>query len=488
MREASINCNKLIQLLGAFIFILFLVVPVVARSDDAKTITATNRVRGVEVTKRLNKKVRLRWDKVKSAGRYQVRVTNASGRFVKKVRADENKATVKGLKPRRTYRFRVRARKGGEYKGYSRRVSARTTWSRKKTLFADSIWWEPLGDNETIDARSDKMRRGILFAFDYTSGDSEGGLTLTRKRWTVPVYFVNKNTPKYDVEMTASWAPADNMALKDVPIPDDARPDPATDDDGSIGDAEMAIIDVSQSPWVEYDFWQAEKNGGQWEASWANRISLGSEGMYPCGLSARGSGAALAGGLIWPAELKRGRINHKLAFSFPYNHDNGPVAPMTENDGRYSPKRLQNLYENKTGETDAVYPLIEGAVLQLDPSIDLKTFEVTDPDSGKTRTLKKYERTIARAMQEYGMVDVDNGGSFTFYAVHPYSFAGNPYENTLPSQTYIEMPRELLENVHVLETSKLRQDPDTSLTMKQWNRYSCDGSDCGPTSDDICQK
>lgn len=97
-----------------------------------------------------------------------------------------------------------------------------------------------------VDPNSDVMLQSLKDAFE------EGEFYVAQKEWTVPVYFVDENTPRYDVKLTADWALA--RFLKDVPIPDFAEPDPEED-------GEMAIIDTSTG--CEYDFWQASKNAPQ---------------------------------------------------------------------------------------------------------------------------------------------------------------------------------------------------------------------------------
>ncbi len=78
-------------------------------------------------------------------------------------------------------------------------------------------------------------------------------------------------------------------------------------------DGHMVIIDLADR--IEYDLWQAKKTNGKWEASWGNFISLDSDGIYPYGLSARGSGFAASLGLVWPEEIEAESINHALFFS-----------------------------------------------------------------------------------------------------------------------------------------------------------------------------
>ncbi len=116
------------------------------------------------------------------------------------------------------------------------------------------------GDVE-IDPYSDIMLQSLEDAFE------EGEFCIAYKEWTVPVYFADENTPRYDVQLTANWAPV--RSLRNVPIADFAQPDPE-------GDGEMVIIDSSTG--CEYDFWQAKKKGDKWLASWANVIPYDGDG------------------------------------------------------------------------------------------------------------------------------------------------------------------------------------------------------------------
>ena len=219
------------------------------------------------------------------------------------------------------------------------------------------------------------------------------GLVIATTEWTIPAFRAGATTPRVDVRLTADWAPF--RVLRQVPIPDGAIPDPQ--DDGHL-----TIIDFDGG-WV-YDLWQAQRTDDGWEASWGNRIALDSDGIYPLGLSARGSGFSSLMGLIWPHEFAQGSINHVLVFSTLPNRAGLLVPPATESDGR----------------SDDPLTLPEGARLRLDPALDLDLLD-----------LAPWERVIARAMQEYGIILADNGSeSISLYAVHPASFGGYaaPYD------------------------------------------------------------
>jgi len=258
------------------------------------------------------------------------------------------------------------------------------------------------------------------------------GFYMVVDKWTVPIYYADANTPRYNVELTASWAAWFATTMNGAPIPDWAAPDPQ--DDGS-----MTIVDLAAD--CQYDFWQAKKQNGQWSASWGNSLKIDGQGIFPKGLSARGSGFALLAGMIWPDELKNGRIGHALLFSYSYTKSGGPVSPATESDG----------------ESLAVDAIPEGARIQLDPALNLDTLNLTP-----------YEKIIAKAMQEYGMILGDNsGGGISLYAISPLSTQGDPYEGILPppdpQDGFVLLPNIPADKFRVLKLGAQIPDPQIGL-------------------------
>jgi hypothetical protein len=260
-----------------------------------------------------------------------------------------------------------------------------------------SPWNTPLGGVAAADASSS----GMISAFSQAVA-SGGGLVISVKRWTVPAYMATSSSPRYNVQLTAPWRPANSML--NVPIPPESAPDPA-------GDGHMAIFEPATG--CQYDFWEAVKTSSGWSASWANSLKYNSTstGVFPKGLSARGSGFATTAGVIWPQELAQGEIRHALMFSYGATKAGGPVSPATESDGRTS--------------TSSAIP--EGARLQLDPSVNLDALGLTG-----------YERTIAVALQRYGMYLGDSGSPPSLYAINPQSYGStNPYSSAWGDQTYV---------------------------------------------------
>lgn len=277
---------------------------------------------------------------------------------------------------------------------------------------------------------------------------SSQSLLIQVGQYSATVFIADESTPTMDVKLPCGdWWEMGVSALKDVPIPEYAEP--AYDSDGedepiqkgicaeeSAQDNHMIIIDRTTG--CEYDFWQARKEDGDWVASWGNAIELADDGIYDKGLSTRGSGFAFLGGMIWPDELVNREITHALVFSYPFTKSGGPVAPATDSDGTINDD----------------FSLPEGALVRLNPNLDLSTLNLTSAEMG-----------IAKALQEYGMYLVDNGGDtgIALYAIDPESVASNPYEGILPDEDY-----PLLENIPLNELQVMQlpaQDTDYQSSL-----------------------
>jgi hypothetical protein len=100
----------------------------------------------------------------------------------------------------------------------------------------------------------------------------------------------------------------------------------------------------------------------------------------------RAAGVPIIGGLFMREEVLAGRIEHKLALATGCNAYQEYVFPATWTDGF----------------TEGGLP--EGCVIQLDPSLDLDSIELSDG-----------ARVVARALQEYGAVNVDVAGGTVVY-------------------------------------------------------------------------
>ena len=260
---------------------------------------------------------------------------------------------------------------------------------KPKPLYSQSsIWNKMIPDNPSVDPESDTMIQGLVESV------SNHGFVMNLNEWSIPVYRATPETPTTAVTLAADWSP--HTTMKEVPIPDFALPDP-------LNDGHMVIIDANGT--CHYDLWQARRIGKRWVASWANAASLDGNGIYEHGLGARAGGFTLLAGLIWPEELASGNIDHALVFATGETREGGPVAPATASDG--------------VNAGNTTIPI--GAHLQLDPQFDVESLS------------HPFLKTIARALQNYGMYCGDTtGGSVDLYALNPISLQSNPYASSLP--------------------------------------------------------
>jgi hypothetical protein len=290
-----------------------------------------------------------------------------------------------------------------------------------KRFFSDTSFWnQPIGPNPTIDPESSQL-------VDFMAKADNRGFWLSLHQWTIPVYEVDRNTPlrkvfrrfkndgKGIMKRSAPYVTADHpmghglgfaadAAAGLVPIPDYAITDPEDD-------AHIALVDWD-SGWI-WDMWAARRlEDGNWEAytgmkyrsdgsgvfDRADFAAHNGESIHPYGPS-RAAGVPELAGLIMHDEILAGRIEHKLSFA-------------TQAAG------LQRFVHPPACWTDGGWlkGLPEGAVLQLDPNLDLRPFN-----------LSPHALIVARALQEYGAVCVDVGGGHPLYAEGLY---GDPKKRT----------------------------------------------------------
>ena len=289
-----------------------------------------------------------------------------------------------------------------------------------------SIFYNPIDSAATVDPNSSVMVGSLV-------DQANKGFVIAHQEWTVPVYFADASTPRYDVTMTANWAP--DKKLTEVPIPDWAEADPETD-------GHLVIVDTDGG--CVYDFWEFRYSTGKFRAGWGNAMPLTSDGIFPNGFSARGSGFELLQGLIWPDELAAGQINHALIFSYDHTKAGGPVAPATESDG--------------TSNNGWAIP--EGALVQLNPALDLDALGLTG-----------YTKTIAKCLQEYGMYCADDGGGLSLYSINPICVKNNPFAGVLPDVPLVTLDGIPADQFRVLTLPAQNGNPTIQVVSNGCNNF-----------------
>lgn len=270
---------------------------------------------------------------------------------------------------------------------------------------AGNIWNSPVPANAPVDPRS----------ASYVARLEGLDPVISIRKFSVPVYMADASTPRFTITPTAAYA-APGTRLASVPIPAGATADPS--DDGHL-----AVLDPGNK--CVYELYRAQPRGSGWTAEWVNATPSDGTGVYPDGLGTRAAGFSIAAGLIWPDELRSGKIDHALVFAYPFTRKGGPVAPATRSDGR----------------TDDPTALPIGSRMILDPSIDVDALGLSPQDL-----------TIAHTLQRYGMFLADTSGGFTLYAVNPQSFPADPYSSLWGQSTWADISKIPFDRMQVLDS------------------------------------
>jgi hypothetical protein len=267
----------------------------------------------------------------------------------------------------------------------------------RRPFTPNSPWNTPIASGARYDANSAQMIATI--------GRSNGGvLTSDPNQYSYPVYYVDKNTPRWDVPclsfnctvVTPSGVQRVPV-LEGIPIPADALPSTGTDGQ---------IIVIDRDTGTEYDLWQVQRTTSGWTASNGSIYNINWDGA-PARYGSRGAGVPYYAGLVRPWEIRQGRIEHAIAFAYPMPARDRCVFPASKTDGN----------------SDDPFAIPEGARLQLDPSLTEADFD----RMGLDRTGK----IIARAMQEYGMIMIDISG-------RPKIIAENLEDNPLAGEQWTD--------------------------------------------------
>jgi hypothetical protein len=319
--------------------------------------------------------VELSWNAVSGASSYRV---YRSGQL--RMTTSGTSATDSMLWPQTSYDFRVDAVSASSSVLASMSASATTpalpSSGFPRPFASTSVWNTPIGDTPTVP-------NNAQFIANFVSNTKNPNMPL--HDWAVSVAEAGPTSPFFNV-VCSMYNPCTLTAFGAIPIPITASPDPSSD-------GHLAVYDpFSERTW---GMWQASHSGSTWKASAGEAVSLTGPGLVP--EHTTGSNAAnfpALAGIIRPEEILQGHIDHALVFTVPEIYGAAHVCPATHNDG------------SSTNQ----YALREGMRLQLDPSLNVDSLSIPS-----------WEKTIARALQTYGMYLRDGSGTFAIMAENPIS-------------------------------------------------------------------
>lgn len=221
--------------------------------------------------------------------------------------------------------------------------------------------------------------------------------------YSSPIFTVASGAPTTDWSFNdcdgqGSLDPKFGACLKGVPTLPTMFPSLGTD-------SEITIYSPSLDE--EWEFWIAKSNAGKWSACWGGCITKVSEnpGIFTPNIGATACGLPLLGFLLRVDELMTGTITHALNIAIVRTQATVFSWPANRTDGN-------------TANPDV---LMEGQRMRLDPAFDVSTLPISA------------ERTIAKAMQDYGLILTDTSGAVDLQAEDPRSYnlehgtTGDPY-------------------------------------------------------------
>jgi hypothetical protein len=224
--------------------------------------------------------------------------------------------------------------------------------------------------------------------------NTNGAWGLNTDKYSTPIFIAGRHTPVQtwtfsDCLDMPQLAPVIAASLRNVPTPANLIVSRGTDESTTI---------YQPSTDTYWDFWRARKDaGGHWSACWGGRIKHYSRnpGIFKNPLGASASGLPLGAFTIRISELQRGHIDHAINLVVPRTRANCFSWPANRDDGI---------------AVGAGIPC-EGQRLRLNPSFDV------------SKLYSPAAQTIARAMQQYGLIITDKGGAVVTMAQDP-----RPYE------------------------------------------------------------
>lgn len=259
-----------------------------------------------------------------------------------------------------------------------------------------SPWNTRLGSNVAVHPKSTQLLTSLSGAFGADVNQYTYPVYVAQPGNSLKTMRVNKTYS--DVIAGSTLQRTSQGVTIQLPLPDGAEP--------AAGDDAQFIL-INPQTGDEWGFYEVSRSGDGWQATNGYHYNMKWSGVPPSGFGSRGAGVPYLAGLIRKCEIERGVIDHAIAFAhnypcskeacerqgFPYF-----VYPATKSDGY--------------GTHEYAFP--EGTRLQLNPNATAE--QITSWCTGDSRVNERSCRIVVKALQEYGMITIDQSGHPKIYA------------------------------------------------------------------------
>jgi hypothetical protein len=239
------------------------------------------------------------------------------------------------------------------------------------------------------------------------------GLSGTGSDYNHPIYYSQPSDPQFTIHCTENRGAPCPLEGQQIRIPNQAKP-------AGGSDAHLAVIDQGNN-W-EYDLYgtgNKPNGGGQLNVLWSGKTRIGTSDAHGLGSNATAAYFGLAAGVVRPAELAAGEINHALFMAVKCT--NGSVVAPAQGGGRVcSSMGLSN---------------------QNAPAMGAHFFLNMTQSEINTSGASSWQKTIMRAMAEYGMFVGDTGADYNGWGIQLES--GSSFTSFGQADPWVKLAKDL---------------------------------------------
>ena len=226
----------------------------------------------------------------------------------------------------------------------------------------NSFWNNPIPTNAAVDPTS------ATWVSTLANNSAISEISMNSSVWSFPIYKADASVARSAIRITNTGQTIT------IPYTSAYRPSP---------DSDSSFMVVDQPTGCMYDL-QGFNASSMTAVAEASYHAYTGSGGHTSGPAHAGGEFARAAGLITPADVQKGSIDHALRFAIPGGGDRY-YYPGTRTDGTVQGGPPQ------------------GVRIRLDPAVDINSLGLTP-----------FQTMVATALQKYGAFNADTSGSFSW--------------------------------------------------------------------------